>query len=166
MRRRVLLVGVWAIIGVIAVALEAGDTLFVQVRETELRSGPGFLSSIVARLEFGTEVIYEESRSGFARVALADGSLAGWVHESATRENRTTDLQLQGEAGPRPVSSREIALAGRGFSESLENEYGEEQDLDFAAVDRLEQRVIDPVEMVGFVQDADLRVDFLTGDTE
>ena len=166
MRRTLIAAGLLLLVALVVVALDAGDILFVQVRDAELRSSPGFLSTIVSRLEFGDEVSYQETRSGFIQVSIDDGQTSGWIHEGAIAENKTTDLQLQGESTTRQVTSREIALAGRGFSETLEDEYGTDNDLDFAAVDDLEAFRIDPQEMVGFVEDAQLRLDFLTGETE
>jgi hypothetical protein len=153
-------------VALVVVALEAGDGLFVQVRETELRSAPGFLSMIVSRLEFGDELVYQDARSGFVQVVLADGETVGWIHEGAIKENRSTNLQLQGESTTRTVTSREIALAGRGFSETLEDEYGDDRELDFTAVDALEGVSVDPTDLIDFIQAAGLRIDFLNGGEE
>ena len=159
--RRTLMVGMLAVVALFVVALEAGDPLFVQVRDTELRASPGFLSAIQEKLEFGAEVAYLAGRSGWMQVTAAGSGVTGWVHATSLEQNRTTQMQLQGERTSRTVSSREIALAGRGFSENLENEYGEQQELDFSPVDALEERRVDPNEIISFVQDGGLREDFL-----
>lgn len=166
MRRTILTSALLLAVALVVVALEAGDILFVQVRETEVRSAPGFLSPIVSQLDFGDEVSYQDDRSGFIQIVVPDGETLGWIHEGAVRENRSTNIQLQGETTTRTVTSREIALAGRGFNQSLEDEYGKEQDLDFGAVDALEQGGVDSTEMVAFIQEAGLRLDFLTGGDE
>lgn len=145
----------------IVVALEVGDSLFVTVRSTELRDSPGFLSPIAEVVPFGSEVSYLESAGEWHRVLSPQSGIEGWIHATAVRENGATQLQLQGEQTTRTVTSREIALAGRGFSENLEQEYGEDRELDFSRVDELEARAIDPSEIVVFVRDARLREDFL-----
>jgi len=159
--RRSLLVVALVFVALLVVAVEAGDSLFVQVRDSELRSAPGFLSTIVARLTLGDEVSYTESRAGWYQVTLTETGEAGWIHEGSVRENKQTTLQLAGEGTTRTVSSREIALAGRGFSESMEGEYESGNSLDFGAVDDLESMRVGPEEIVAFVLEASLRQDIL-----
>ena len=159
--RRSLLVVTLTLVALLVVAVEAGDSLFVQVRESELRSAPGFLSQIVEKLSLGDEVTHVASRAGWHQVTLPETGQSGWVHEGSVRENKQTTLQLAGEGTTRTVSSREIALAGRGFSESMEGSYGSDNQLDFSAVDDLEARRIGPEEIVAFVLEASLRQDIL-----
>lgn len=159
--RRAILAGSLVLVAVVAVAIEVGDLLFVQVRDTELRSSPGFLSPIELRLSFGDQVSYLDERSGWIEVTLPNTETTGWIHAGALEENRSTQMQLEGESTTRTVTSREVALAGRGFSENLEDEYGEQKDLDFARVDELESDEVDPQAIVSFVEEAGLRVDFL-----
>lgn len=159
--RRTMLVALFACAALLVVAVEAGDSLFVQVRESELRTSPGFLSQIVARLSLGDELAYAASRPGWFQVTIVSTGESGWVHEGSVRENKQTTLQLAGEGTTRTVSSREIALAGRGFSENMEGEYGSENQLDFAKVDDLEARRISPEIIVDFVLEGSLRQDIL-----
>jgi len=159
--RRSLLVIALMIVALLVFALEASDSLFVQVRESELRSAPGFLSQIVVKLSLGDEVSYVGERAGWYQVTLTESGQGGWIHAGSVRENKQTTLQLAGEGTTRTVSSREIALAGRGFSESMEGSYGSDNQLDFSAVDDLEGRRIGPEEIVAFVLDGSLRQDIL-----
>lgn len=149
------------IVAGIAGALEAGDSLFVTVRSTELRSSPGFLSQIVEVAPFGSELSYLESAGDWHRVVAPESGAEGWLHATSVRENGSTQLQLEGERTTRTVTSREIALAGRGFNENLEDEFGAERELNFAPVDDLEARAMDPALIAAFVREARLREDFL-----
>ena len=158
--RTVLLVTLM-LVALFVFAVDAGDPLFVQVRDTELRSGPGFLSPIQDRLGFGQELEYVAERSGWMQVIATETGVTGWVHAAAAKENRATEMQLQGEQTARTVTSREVALAGRGFSENIEGEYGNQNRVDFSRVDELETRRVDPEEIVSFVTEASLREDFL-----
>ena len=160
--RRTLLVGILTFVALVVVAFEVGDLLFVQVRDTELRSGPGFLSPIQERLGFGSEVAYVGERAGWMQVTVAESGASGWVHATAVEQNRSTQMALRGEQTTRTVTSREVALAGRGFSENLEDEYRGQHELDFDAVDELEQEQVDPGSIVSFIREAGLREDFLT----
>ena len=160
MRRSILVAG-FALAALLVVAVEAGESLFVQVRESELRSVPGFLSQIVTKLELGDELTYTSTRADWYQVAMPETGQTGWIHQSSVRENKQTTLQLAGEGTTRTVTSREIALAGRGFSENMEGQYGAENNLDFSAVDELEARRVSPDQIVAFVLDASLRQDIL-----
>ncbi|MFW6261649.1 MAG: SH3 domain-containing protein, partial [Spirochaetota bacterium] len=83
--RRVMLIGTLILVALVAVAFEAGEPLFVQIRETELRSSPGFLSTIERRLSFGDEVSYLGERSGWIQVTLPESETTGWVHAGAMK---------------------------------------------------------------------------------
>jgi uncharacterized protein YgiM (DUF1202 family) len=157
-----MLAGVLIFVGLVLVAVEAGEQLFVQMREAQLRAAPGFLSPVRQTLDFGAEVTVLAERSGWYHVTATGSEQRGWVHATAVEENRSTQLRLQGETTTRTVTSREVALAGRGFSENLENEYGDERELDFTRVDALEDRAVEPDEIVSFVRSGGLREDFLT----
>lgn len=159
--RRSLLVIALTLVALFVVAVEAGDSLFVQVRESELRSAPGFLSQIVENLALGDELSYVGSRAGWFQVTYTATGQSGWIHEGSVRENKQTSLQLAGDGTTRTVSSREIALAGRGFSQDMEGSYGADNQLDFSVVDDLEARRVAPQEIVAFVLDASLRQDIL-----
>ena len=164
--RRAILTTAFVLVALIVVAIEAGDPLFIQVRDSELRRTPGFLSPIVAQLEFGDALSYVSDRSGWYQVTILENGSSGWVHGGAVRENRETTLQQAGEGATRTVTAREIALAGRGFSQELERTYSEDRGLDFGKVDDLEAQFIDPNEILSFVEIGHLRTAILTGGAE
>ena len=164
--RRTLLICALVVLALAAVAIEAGDPLFVQVRDTELRATPGFLSPIVTELNFGDALGYVSDRSGWYQVTIQETGEAGWVHGGAVRQNRETTLQQAGEGTTRTVTAREIALAGRGFSQELEQTYGDDKGVDFSAVDAMEADAVDPVAILEFVEAGRLRTDILTGGGE
>ena len=164
--RRAILTTAFVLVALLVVAIEAGDPLFIQVRDSELRAAPGFLSPIVARLEFGDALSYVSDRAGWYQVSTLDSGASGWIHGGAVRENRETTLQQAGEGTTRTVTAREIALAGRGFSQELERTYSEDRGLDFGKVDELEAKLINPNEILEFVEIGRLRTDILTGGAE
>lgn len=153
--RRVVIVVVLVFAALTVIAIDAGDPLFITVRETELRSAPGFLSKIVSRLSYGDELSYTSSRSGWHEITVVETEETGWIHEGSVRENATSQL-AGAEGATRTVSSREIALAGRGFSKELEDGYSSEKGLSFKPVDDLEAFRIDPEVLSEFLAEADL----------
>ena len=161
--RRLIAAVLVLVVAAVVLSLAAGDPLFVQVRQTEVRSLPGFLSPIVERVDFGTELSYLADRSGWFQVTVVASGATGWVHQGGLQENKQAEVQLQGQSGTRMLTSREIALAGRGFSENLEHEFARQKDLGFADVDSLEARVVDPEQIIAFIQTGRLREDILRG---
>jgi len=138
--------------------LDVGDEPAVSVRDAELRATPGFLARITARLDYGMSVRIIEARGDWYRVQATDSGDEGWLHGAAIAEKETLRLgQATGSAGG--TTSREIALAGRGFNEKVEAQYKSDKGLDFSQVDRMETygRPVD--ELAAFFADAGMSVD-------
>lgn len=128
-------------------AISVGDDLAVSVRQGELRSAPGFLSRIDARLTYGETVTVLGVQGDWARVRVESTGDEGWLHGTAVLPPREMNL-VDAEGRDTGATSDEIALAGRGFSEQVEREYGEQESLDFAPVDDMENLVL-PVSELG-----------------
>jgi len=128
-------------------ALSGGDRVAVSVREDELRSVPGFLSAIEARVAYGESVTVLALQGGWVRVRVDSSGTEGWLHETSVLPPR--EMNLEGSTrGDGAASTREIALAGRGFSEQVEREYEEQQALDFGAVNEMEALLV-PTSVLG-----------------
>jgi len=140
-------------------AFEVGDTPAVSVRTGEIRRSPAFLAPVASEVEYGQTVEVLEVGAGWVRVKVLDTNQEGWIHESAIASKEALRLELaEGASGDttRMASSREIALAGRGFNEQVEQQYQSEKGLDFTEVDRMETMEIG-IEVIGeFFAAADL----------
>ena len=89
--RRVVLTTLFVLVALLVVAIEAGDPLFIQVRDSELRATPGFLSPIVAQLEFGDALSYASDRAGWYQVTILDsGDMAQATKSFLRRLNEVT----------------------------------------------------------------------------
>ena len=133
-----------------AFAIEPGEPLAVSVREGELRSAPGFLSTIEARIQYGEALTALGVRGDWVRVRVESGGAEGWLHSTAVLppgEMNLTGSTAEGTG----TTSREIALAGRGFNEQVEQQYQEQQDLDFSGVDEMETLLLPPSELGEFL---------------
>ena len=133
-------------------AQRTGDTFAVSVRRGELRSAPGFLSRIDAQVEYGDAVTFVVGRGDWYLVRIADTDIEGWIHKTSVLPPRELNL-TGGDGRQTATTSREIALAGRGFSERIEQEYQEQQQLDFALVDLVESYLLQPPEIGEFLED-------------
>ncbi|MFW6368349.1 MAG: SH3 domain-containing protein [Spirochaetota bacterium] len=135
-------------------ALE-GETVSVSVRNAQLRDGAGHLSPIIAELSYADEVEVLESDGDFYRVRSAEGE--GFLHRSAVSETKIV-LEEDGEDAAREAEDQEVALAGRGFNEQVEERYRSEQGLSFEGVDRMEARRPESEELRRFVEEGELRM--------
>ncbi|MFO7655391.1 MAG: SH3 domain-containing protein [Candidatus Krumholzibacteriia bacterium] len=115
----------------------AAQQVSVQVRETQLRSGPSFLAGAGARLAYGARVTVLEERGPWVRVRDGQGR-DGWLHRSAVAEQKVRRTG-SGQDVAVTADSDELALAGKGFNEETERAYRDRNDqLDYAWVDRME----------------------------
>ena len=107
----------------------------VQVRQAELRTVPSFLGNSAGTLPYGMPVVILEQAGAWYRVASSRGS--GWLHASALTK-KTVVLEA-GSTVDTTASSREVALAGKGFNSEVEARFkATHLQIDFAWVDRME----------------------------
>ena len=117
-----------------------GETRQVQIRNGQIRATPSFLGKIVARVEYGDRLTIGEEQAGWRRVALTSLAGEGWIHDSALTTKKiilaADDADLRQAA-----ESDEIALAGKGFNQEVEQEFrSRNKQLDFSWLDRMESR--------------------------
>jgi SH3-like domain-containing protein len=129
-----LLMGVTLLVVTIA---DARQLMSIQVREGQLRERPSYLGNVTATMEYGTEVQVQREQGPWRWVV--SGNDQGWIHESALTRKRVTwsagDEDVSGAA-----SQEEMALAGKGFTAEVEQQYrAQHRDLDFTWVDRMEK---------------------------
>jgi hypothetical protein len=136
---------------ILAVGLQAfSQTRFVAVESLEVRSGTGFFASQIGTLSLGDEVtlIRESGRFSEVRFRL----VSGWVASQALSPRRIAQATATHAPG-------EIALAGKGFGRSVEDEYrvgSGQADIDFSSVDQMESFVTNLQELQRFILDGRL----------
>ena len=136
---------------VLSGSAEPQKTMSVQVKEGQVRSTPSFLGAIVVRASYGDRVEVVQDQGIWKKVAVR-GGLQGWMHASALTEKT---IVLKAGAGDVQASATgsEIALAGKGFSEEVEKQYRQQnQNLDYAWVDRMERFQVSPEQMQAFLK--------------
>ncbi len=132
-----------------------GATLSVQVKAGDVRSTPSFLGNILAKLPYGARVAATGERGDW--IGVAGGGVTGWMHRSAL-----TEKEIVFKAGAADVdqyaTSEEISLAGKGFSEEVENAYkSRNPNVDFTWIDRMEAITVSQNEMLRFLQEGQVR---------
>ena len=126
-------------------------TMSVQVKEGQLRSTPSFLGTLITNLAYGVRVEIIQEQGDWRKVGIRGGP-QGWMHASALT---TKTIILKAGAGNVQTSatSSEVALAGKGFSEEVEQQYKRNnRSLDYAWVDRMERFQVTPEQMQAFLK--------------
>ncbi|PID37580.1 MAG: peptide-binding protein, partial [Proteobacteria bacterium] len=104
-----------------------------------------------ADVAYGAKVTVQKRQGPWVEVTDAAGH-QGWLHESALSQKKLKLVSGSIEAGT-GASGEEVALAGKGFNETVEKEYRKQNaDLDYSWVDRMEKMVVTAPEMETFLR--------------
>ena len=127
----------------------------VTVKQTQLRDKPSYLGRILGPLNYGDRVtVLDQSNKAWFKVTGPDGK-QGWVSASALTTKKI-ELAAGSENVQQGASSGEVALAGKGFNETVEKEYRADGKLDYTWVDKMEKLTVNPDELSKFVSDGAL----------
>jgi uncharacterized protein YgiM (DUF1202 family) len=161
MKRYGLILGI-LILGTIAGRAEAqsssGRTLFVSTRTAELKSSTGFFADTLATLEYGDQVTVLQENGRWTEVRLVkQGSISGWIQSGSLTSKRIVNTGGSAISAAASASANELALAGKGFSEEVENSYKQSYGLDYTAIDVMESQEISRDELYQFLVEGHLR---------
>ena len=124
--------------GFVTAQVSRGGTLYVAIKTVDLKSGTGFFASNRGRLNYGDQVTVLQVSGKFVEVrSAATPSLTGWTASA----NMSARQVVAGTTST--ATAREVAMAGKGFNQDVENSFRAQQNLNYADVDRVEAIVID-----------------------
>jgi len=122
----------------------------VQVKEASLYDQPSAVSKFLGKVPYGTVLTILDTKAGWSRVQAQGSALSGWVR---AQTYTTKDLKLKSGTDASGVSSTDVSLAGRGFSEEVEQSYKTKNPtLDYADVDKMEARAIPEADLDQFLK--------------
>lgn len=135
-----------------AVFAKPGDTMYVNVKESTLKSGTNFFSSKNGNVYYGDPILVLEESGRWSKVqSLTNPSINGWVSSA----NLTRKKIVQGKTGE--FSEKELALAGKGFSAEVEGAMQERHgELRFDLVDQIEKTTISDDILLVFLTEGNL----------
>lgn len=142
-----------------ALLLAAGaafaDEMSVTVQQTQIRDKASFLGKILGVLKYADRVtVLDQSVKGWVKVQSPDGK-QGWVSASALQAKKIV-LAAGSQNVQQGASSGEVALAGKGFNEDVENKYKQEGNLDYTWVDKMESYNPPTDQVAAFLQQGGL----------
>jgi len=138
--------------GIVAAQVAPGGTLYVAIRNMVLKSSTGFFASNRGTLDYGDQVTVIQVSGRFVEVrSAANSSLTGWTASS----NLSARQVVSGTTST--ATAREVALAGKGFNQEVEQSYRNQQrNLNYADVDRVEAIRINEAELRRFLEEGRL----------
>jgi len=131
--------------------VSVGGTLYVALRTVALKSSAGAFASDRGTLNYGDRVTVIQASGRFVEVrSAANSSLTGWTAAA----NLTTRQVVSGNTNT--ASAREVALAGKGFNQEVENAYRTQGRLNYADVDRVERTTVSLTDLRRFLEEGRL----------
>ena len=135
----------------VAGAVFASDQMSVTVKQTAVRDKPSFLGKTLGMLVYADRVtVLDQSMKGWVKVVGPDGKLQGWVSASAL-QTKKIELAAGSENVNQSASSGEVALAGKGFNETVEKQYKQDGKLDYTWVDRMGRIEVSAEQLSAFI---------------
>jgi uncharacterized protein YgiM (DUF1202 family) len=129
-----------------------GSTAYVTAKTVQVKSSTGFFAGSRGNLTYGAQVTVLQLNGKWAEIRSAGSpSVTGWIASA----NLTTKRISASGSGSR-ASAGEIALAGKGFNEEVENAYKAKGDLNYADVDKTEAIKVSQDELYKFVTEGRL----------
>jgi len=131
-----------------------GKAFYVAVKTVTLKSSTGAFAESVGTLNYGAKVTQIKVDGNYIEVKSADNpSLTGWV----TVASLTTKQIVAGTAAS-TTTAKEVALAGKGFSQEAEKTLSQKKELNYADVDRVEKIVVREKDIVSFLKEGELKM--------
>ncbi|MDR1948679.1 MAG: SH3 domain-containing protein [Spirochaetaceae bacterium] len=124
-----------------------GRTMYVSTKIVELKSSTGFFADVLGTLEYGDQVTVLEENGKWVEVRAAkSASLTGW-----TASANLTTKRIVSSGNRNTASADELALAGKGFSEDVENAYRRDAAVSYTEIDNMEAQDIPEGELYNFL---------------
>ena len=141
------LILVLLIAGTAAAQVRAGQAAWVSAKTVDLKASTGIFAATQGKLEYGAEVSVLQISGNWAQVrSAANSSISGWMSSANLSTKR-----IAATGSTSSASASEVALAGKGFNQEVENSYKTSGNLNYADVDRTEALSINLDELERFV---------------
>ena len=123
---------------IVLLAMAADTVVVVKIQTTAIRQNPQFFSPALVTLKAGDKLTKISESNGWIQVKTQTG-LVGWIHSSAVDVPKV-NLLASNDPMKTQAKASEVALAGKGFNQQVENSNkSKHTELHFALVDRMLQ---------------------------
>ena len=136
--------------GALFAQISKGGTAWVSAKTATLKSSTWFFAGTKGTLNMGDKVTVLQVNGTWAEVrSTANSTLSGWTNVS----NLSAKVIVASGTG---ASASEVALAGKGFNQEVENAYKAEGNLNYADVDKTEAIRVSQDDLYKFVVEGHL----------
>jgi len=130
--------------------ISKGGTAWVSSKTAALKSSTWFFAGTKGTLQLGDQVSVLQINGNWAEVKSAGNtSLTGWISTSNLSARRIVATNVA-------VTASEVSMAGKGFSQEVENSYKTTGNFNYDDVDKTEKNAVSPDELYKFVADGRL----------
>lgn len=136
--------------------VSAQQRMSVQVKKSQLRQSPSFLSKILADVSYGDEMLVHGEQGDWRNVGIVETGQNGWIHASALSSKKIV-LRAGADDVEKAASTDELALAGKGFNEQVESEFkAQNPNIDYRWIDQMEAVNMSENEIERFLKEGQL----------
>jgi uncharacterized protein YgiM (DUF1202 family) len=121
-----------------------GSTMYVAIKNADVRASAGFFASVRGTLSLGSPVTVVRAGAKWMDIRSVNPALSGWIASTALTNRRVIFSGHTPRVG-------EVAMAGKGFSGEIEQIYREGEELDYSSVDAMESFTIPDQELYKFL---------------
>jgi hypothetical protein len=129
---------------------EKNGTMYVATKTLALKSSTGFFASTRGTLQYGAQVTVLQVNGKYVEVRSVGNSVTGWTATANLWAKRIVT------GATTNASANEVALAGKGFNQEVENTYKAEGDLNYEDVDKTERQQVTMEELEKFIDEGHL----------
>ena len=129
-------------------------TMYVSTQKGLLKSNSSSSSKTVATLLYGDQVTVLSTQNKWCEIQIVTGTAAGkkgWILSASL-----TKKKIIAKGSKVTANAAELALAGKGFSSEVEDEYKKSGSADYDAVDRVEEATVSNSEQNAFISSGKL----------
>lgn len=137
---------------------QASALMTVQVGKAQVWQAPSVVAPVLASLAYKAKVLVLggsegwADAQGWAKVQVPGSTKVGYMFMSALTQRPVSSSAA--EAAVPGITASEIALAGKGFNDSVEESFRKSTHIDYAFVDAMEAYAYPPDEAAGFLSGA------------
>jgi SH3-like domain-containing protein len=137
--------------GVLCAQSLVGKTMYVTAKTIEVKSSTAFFADTLGTLSYGAPVSILQEYGKWLQIKSSElPELSGWVSATSLTSKRI----ISGSSTS--ASANELALAGKGFNQEVENAYRQNGALNYEAVDAMEAMSIPNRQLFSFLQEGRL----------
>jgi SH3-like domain-containing protein len=152
MKKLFILAGLLAFMSTFAFAqIAKGNSAWVSAKTVTVKSSTGFFASKRGTLAYGDQVSVLQVSGKWAEIRSANGAVSGWLATTSLAARR-----IVAAGSGSGASANEVALAGKGFNQEVENAYKAGGSLNYADVDKTEAITVADDVLLKFITDGHL----------